>query len=683
MYKTLKCRKIAVLSFSLVFLLAVVFLAFGAVLTHAAPANPFPFEFTQSDGREINLFMRGDEFFSWWEDENGFIVAYNESSGDWHYAYVINETIQPAGQVVGLFDASLTHPFTRIIRSDILHLIQNTWRFDPGNPVLEFLNGRIFRDHRGSANVAVVSVPIVPALFPGGQDGTSSVPGSPNVVAPGTGGSPGSLVNPPGVQPPIVIPPSTDDGDGDGPAIIGFASPSPSAASFGFAGSTFANIAIASSAASNTPQIPLNQRLLVLLVEFDNAALAEDSAFYFNKYFNTSPGVVSVANYFRDMSGGRNIFVPAGNVTAEGTFAARMPNDEVSFAANGVNITLTPSIHNGIVHARVHMNHPVTRWSQPQGHKATRAVVSLILSAIHENSDFNFNNINVAAVFAGGEASDNFNPGGQIWAHAWSFRGSVVGQTGWLRYMAYGERQRGGQVMGIGHAVHELGHVLGLPDLYDLTGQSEGIGPYSLMGLGNWGRGPGDPAVGHRPTALDPWSRIQLGFIHPTVVSGNTWTGNVYSAGVRNHNILKIMSPASSTQFFLVENRHVSGTWDMGLAQWIRNNSGRGGIIVYHVDESMRSENISDLTMNNNNRNRLMVGVREADGSNLLSNSVVRWNTKIDHFFSAGEFWSFNATTNPSSNFFAASGRNTLSGIEIIIHDERDESMEVEVIINR
>ena len=42
----------------------------------------------------------------------------------------------------------------------------------------------------------------------------------------------------------------------------------------------------------------------------------------------------------------------------------------------------------------------------------------------------------------------------------------------------------------IGSYVHELGHSLGLPDLYDtddtIAGDSEGIGQYGLMGSGSW-----------------------------------------------------------------------------------------------------------------------------------------------------------------------------------------------------
>jgi len=386
--------------------------------------------------------------------------------------------------------------------------------------------------------------------------------------------------------------------------------------------------------------------------------------------------------YFRDMSGGRDIFVPAGNVTADGTFRTSLSGDNLSWASQGVNVTITPSTHSGIVHVHMHMNHPITGWAAPTGHEASRAIVSLALAAILRNSNFNFSGVHVAAVFAGGEAADNYNPGGQVWAHAWQYQGAAVGQTGWPRYMAYGERQRRGNTMGIGLPVHELGHVLGLPDLYDLTGQSEGVGPYSLMALGSWGRGANDAAAGHRPTALDSWSRIQLGYIQPTIVSSGTWRGNINSLNTNNNNVIMVTSPANNNQFFLIENRQMASTWDAGMQQWIRNPDAPGGIMIFHVDDSRRSANTADMSMNNNNRNHQMVGVREADGSNLLINSVARWAPTQDHFFSEGSYNRFDAQSNPSSNFFGSGGRNTPTGIDITIHGARGDSMEVEIALS-
>ena len=44
-------------------------------LVHGIIADPQPFEHVQPDGSRINLYLRGDEFFHWHEDTNGFTVV--------------------------------------------------------------------------------------------------------------------------------------------------------------------------------------------------------------------------------------------------------------------------------------------------------------------------------------------------------------------------------------------------------------------------------------------------------------------------------------------------------------------------------------------------------------------------------------------------------------------------------
>ena len=669
--------------------MAAAFVFSSPVDTYAVPANPFAFVFQQADDSEITLNFRGDEFFAWWEDENGNIVAFDETSDNWRYAYVVDGIITPVGHIVGQFDGNDAE-FTRIQRGAILPLIANGWRFDPGNPMVEFLNGRVLIDHTPPAIQPVLPpedpqnpiINITP-IQPGQPITPPRIPLIPNIIGPASTPTPGQPATSPAPATPAPTPPTNGGGGTVSPTA------SMSLLGDGFAANVNApgmpvSAPMASVAMGNTaPHMQTNQRLLVMLVEFENMPLLQDSAFYHNKYFNTSPGALSVANYFRDMSGGHDIFVPAGNVVGGGTFRVSLPEADMAWAQSGVDVTITPSVHNGIVNVKLHMNHPVTAWATPTGHQSVRDALSLALVALSENTDFDFNGVQIGSVFAGGEASDNYNPGAQVWGHAWQFRGSIVGQQGWPRYMAYGERQRGGHVVGIGIAVHELGHVLGLPDLYDLSGQSEGVGPYSLMAFGSWGRGPQDAAAGHRPTAFDPWSLIQLGYARPTIVSSGAWRGNINSLNTDNYNILMVTSPAGPSQYFLVENRQMDSTWDAGLSQWITAPDSRGGIMIFHVDDAMRSANPTDMTRNNNNRHHMLVDVREADGSGLLGASVVNWGAKQDHFFSYGRFYQFSADTNPNSHFYTGSGapgsRTAATGIEIIIHSPRGDVMEVEI----
>jgi immune inhibitor A len=56
--------------------------------------------------------------------------------------------------------------------------------------------------------------------------------------------------------------------------------------------------------------------------------------------------------------------------------------------------------------------------------------------------------------------------------------------------------------------VHEYGHNLGLPDLYDTIGSGKGspVGSWSVMSSGSWN----GKVLGTQPTGFDPWSKLML-----------------------------------------------------------------------------------------------------------------------------------------------------------------------------
>ena len=66
----------------------------------------------------------------------------------------------------------------------------------------------------------------------------------------------------------------------------------------------------------------------------------------------------------------------------------------------------------------------------------------------------------------------------------------------------------------IGVFCHEFGHVLGLPDAYDTTGATSGVGQWSLMGGGSWGSvGRAGVPPGSDPAPFMGWELILLGWI--------------------------------------------------------------------------------------------------------------------------------------------------------------------------
>ncbi|MFC6288369.1 immune inhibitor A domain-containing protein [Nocardioides sp. GCM10027113] len=99
---------------------------------------------------------------------------------------------------------------------------------------------------------------------------------------------------------------------------------------------------------------------------------------------------------------------------------------------------------------------------------------------------------------------------------------------------------------GLGVFAHEYGHDLGLPDLYDTSGNTGGAenstGFWSLMSSGaNIGDG-GPDGIGDAPTDLSAWELLQLGWLEPQGDKGPFY--DVAFAGKKSSHTLSANVPA-------------------------------------------------------------------------------------------------------------------------------------------
>ena len=62
------------------------FAGFGYIF--AAPALPSLLEITQPNGIKFKAYLRGDEYFSWWESEKGTVLFRNLKSGYFDFAKI-------------------------------------------------------------------------------------------------------------------------------------------------------------------------------------------------------------------------------------------------------------------------------------------------------------------------------------------------------------------------------------------------------------------------------------------------------------------------------------------------------------------------------------------------------------------------------------------------------------------
>lgn len=152
----------------------------------------------------------------------------------------------------------------------------------------------------------------------------------------------------------------------------------------------------------------------------------------------------------------------------------------------------------------------------------------------------------------------------------------------------------------IGVYVHEFGHMLGLPDLYDTDYSSTGVGVWDLMGSGawnNWGRTPGQ---------LSAWSKVYLGWVTPTTISNYVEGHEIrYVAGTPD--VIKLPT-TTSQEYFLLENRYRAG-YDRYLPG--------DGLLIWHIDNNVVQQNLNYNRVNNN-ENRKGVDLEEASGTQHL-----------------------------------------------------------------
>jgi len=158
----------------------------------------------------------------------------------------------------------------------------------------------------------------------------------------------------------------------------------------------------------------------------------------------------------------------------------------------------------------------------------------------------------------------------------------------------------------LGVVTHEYGHFLGLLDLYDGSRVTWGIGYWGLMGHGAYGwRRTG-------PYQLSAWSKVQLGWVTPTVVTENL-TDVIIPPVETNPVVYKVWRDGvPGDEYFLLENRQ-----NILYDEYLPGN----GLLVWHVDRSGFNSNtlhsaapVFDF----------WIGLEQADGLNDMNTYFVR-----------------------------------------------------------
>lgn len=234
-----------------------------------------------------------------------------------------------------------------------------------------------------------------------------------------------------------------------------------------------------------------------------------------------------------------------------------------------------------------------------------------------------------------------------IWSHAWFVPGNLM--LDGVRFRRYSMVPEDGQIGVFGH---ELAHsFFGLPDLYDVTYRSAGLGRWSMMAAGSWGEG------GRRPVHFDAWSKVRVGFITPTHLTQPR--SALVLPPVENDPqvfLLWRLNEEVNREYFLVENRR-----RVSFDRAIPGN----GLLIYHIDESMDG-NRNPWTPDEGGELHYMVALEQADGAYDLERNQ-NSGDEGDPFPGITFNETFSHYTRPSSRDYQGRSTSiTLDAIEIM-----------------
>jgi M6 family metalloprotease-like protein len=208
----------------------------------------------------------------------------------------------------------------------------------------------------------------------------------------------------------------------------------------------------------------------------------------------------------------------------------------------------------------------------------------------------------------------------------------------------------------IGVYCHEYGHILGLPDQYDVRKyctayNNWGTGAWALMSFGGWG---GDVITPSSPTHICPWGKNKLGWLTPTVLSGVTSQPVTLSPIETNPQVLKLGMNSSETEYFLVAFYDSTLGFDRSLV--------KKGLLIFHVDDNVWTANdCEDGGSCTSSGFHSLVALEQPDGSFHLDCAALGNYADVGDMYPYQTIDYFDDMTTPHSNAY----RGTSSGVSI------------------
>jgi immune inhibitor A len=353
------------------------------------------------------------------------------------------------------------------------------------------------------------------------------------------------------------------------------------------------------------------KKVVVILVDFsDNPAGAGvsglDTASFRDILFSNNPSDPrSLTDYYLENS--------YGKMVVEGAVFGwyRMPKLYSEYVGSGYGLQgTTPNAQTLVI-------------------DALTAADPTINFANYQNASFGIDAVFIIHAGSGAEEGGDTH---SLWSHRSSLPTAyITGEGATVRSYVIGPEELFGHATYVGLYCHLFGHVLTLPDLYDVgDSRLSGVGNWSLMGSGSWN------GNGRWPANLDAWCKNQLGFGRCITISyGDPNLVNVtMGSSVNDSTRYKILLPgAGNKEYFLMENRQQI-SFDRSLPG--------PGLLILHCDDNLSGSN-------NISQGHWHVSVEQADGLNHLENGTNDGDANDVFPGPANLYTKFTNLTNPST----------------------------------
>ncbi len=147
---------------------------------------------------------------------------------------------------------------------------------------------------------------------------------------------------------------------------------------------------------------------------------------------------------------------------------------------------------------------------------------------------------------------------------------------------------------GIGICVHEMSHMLGLPDFYDLNYKAPGMDYWSLMDYGEYW------SNGYRPTPYTAYERNFMGWLPLVELSEPTYVSSMKSLSDGGSAYI-IYNEGNRNEYYVLENRSVTDPWSQNLCTSLGS-----GMMIYHIDYDVTAWSSNKINTNSN-RQRMTI----------------------------------------------------------------------------